>query len=178
MINAASQTHPNGMVIAPDDPNALISTVQSVEKKGTLVATVDLSLAKHIEVANFRPNSLVLGAQAADQMGTALTGVGTVFPMGVTKSVVANQQRADGFLAELKAKYPKIKILPEVFPGTDQSTAAREAAATLQAHPEITGIFTTDGIDAAAASSALSRQHTTPRSRSLPGMLTRTRCSR
>ncbi len=161
MINAAAETHPAGMVIAPDDPTALIATVKSLRSRGILVATVDLSLSKPAEIANFRPNSLVLGAEAALEMGRALGGSGVVFPMGVDPSVVANQERADGFIKELKAKYPKIKILPEVYPGTDQATAARDAAATLEANPDITGIFTTDGIDATAASSALRAAHDT-----------------
>jgi ribose transport system substrate-binding protein len=161
VLQAASETHPNGIILAPDDPNGMIAPVKAVEKLGIPVATVDLSLSKHVEVANFRPNGTVLGKEAADQLGKALGGKGVVFIMGLVEDIVANQSRATGFIAEMKAKFPKVTILPEVFPGSSSSVAATDAAAALQAHRNISGIFTTDGIDATAAAAALKADHDT-----------------
>ena len=156
LLNGVMQRKPDGLVLAPDDATALIPTVQQIISGGTPVVTVDLSLSQPIDLQNLRPDTLALGASAADQMATILGSKGgKVLVLGWAPGIVANQQRADGFINQIKLKYPQIQLLPEQFIGVDQNKAAQATAATLQAHPDLAGIYTTHGIGAAGAAAAV-----------------------
>ena len=51
--------------------------------------------------------------------------------------------RRDGFLNQIKAKYPKIKVV-DVQYGGDQLKSAEIAKTLTQAYPKLKGIFGTD----------------------------------
>jgi ribose transport system substrate-binding protein len=134
--------HPNGLVIVPDDPNVLNATLSQQVKSGVPLVTTDGSLSHPIGLANFRSNALTAGSEAADYLGKALHGVGTVQPLGVNATFLPNVQRVQGFTRELKKKYPKIKLLPVQYTnGNDPSVAARIISSVLLAHPDLNGIF-------------------------------------
>ena len=53
-------------------------------------------------------------------------------------------QRRDGFLNEIKAKFPKINIVDVEYFGTDPSAAADTTKAMLLGHPDLKAIFATN----------------------------------
>ncbi len=84
------------------------------------------------------------GANAADAMGAKLGGKGVVAltqgSYNATENVMANS-----FRAEMKAKYPDIKILDTQLEGFEPSAAEGKAVGILQGNPDVVGAFSTTG---------------------------------
>ena len=156
ILQAAIERDPDGMVLAPNDPDALISIVEDlVTNKKIPVVTVDGNLNEPVDVQNMRTDNITAGGLAADAMAEAIGGKGTVLIVALNPGVVGNQQRADGFVDVIKEKYPDITVLPIEYPGSDQNKAAEVVAAAIQAHPDLKGIYTTHSNAAVGTSSAV-----------------------
>lgn len=156
ILQAAIERDPDGMVLAPNDPDALISIVDDlVTNKKIPVVTVDGNLSQPVDVQNMRTDNITAGGLAAEAMAEAIGGEGTVLIVALNPGVIGNQQRADGFVDVIKAKYPKITVLPIEYPGSDQNKAAEVVAAAIQAHPDLKGIYTTHSNAAVGTSSAV-----------------------
>jgi ribose transport system substrate-binding protein len=156
ILQAAIERDPNGLVLAPTDPNALVGIVDDlVTKKKIPVVTVDGNLSKPVDLQNIRTDNLAAGGLAAEAMAKAIGGSGSVLVIGLDPGVAANQERVDGFTKVLKDKYPNIKVLPTEYPGTDQNKAAEIVSAALQANPDLKGIYTTHSNAAVGTSSAV-----------------------
>lgn len=152
MIEAALQSQPDAMALAPTDPVALIETVQAA---GIPVVTVDGNLAEPVDIQNIRTDNKAAGGLAADALGAAIDGQGSVLVLALSPGVPANQDRVDGFVEQMAAAFPDVKILPTEYAGTDQRKAAEITAATIQSTPDLTGIYTTNGDTAVGASGAV-----------------------
>ncbi|MFZ5847141.1 MAG: ABC transporter substrate-binding protein [Actinomycetota bacterium] len=154
LINAALQSKPDGLVIVPTDPAALIQTVQNAMDQGTPVITVDGSLNEPVELQNIRTDNISAGAKAADALGEAIGGKGTVVVIASQPGVAANAERVDGFAERMAEAYPDVKVLPTEYSNSDQSTAAKITNAALT-NSDLTGIYTTLAPASAGASSAI-----------------------
>lgn len=154
LISAALTTKPDGMLMVPDDPNALIATVQSIVKQGIPVVTFDGNLSKAVDYQNIRTSNGG-GSEAAKYLGAAMNGTGTALIVANLPSVTANEVRVTTFTNYMTANYPNIKILPVEYPGSDVTTAATETAAALLANPDLSAIYTTQVQSADGAIEAL-----------------------
>lgn len=156
ILQAAIERDPDGMVLAPNDPGALITIVDDlVTNRGIPVVTVDGNLSEPVDVQNIRTDNVTAGGLAAEAMAAAIGGEGKVLIVALTPGVTGNQDRADGFIAVMAGKYPGITVLPTEYPGSDQNKAAEVVAAALQAHPDLGGIYTTHSNAAVGTSSAV-----------------------
>jgi ribose transport system substrate-binding protein len=158
-LNAVMQLHPQGLVLAPFDPNAFIQPVQQAMKAGIPVVTVDGSLSKPVEYENIRTNNIKAGHLAADALGQAIGGKGKILIVALSPGVTANTERATGFAAEIKAKFPNISLLPIQYPGGDANKASQDVAAAIQGNPDLKGVYTTYAIASNAAASAILTAH-------------------
>jgi ribose transport system substrate-binding protein len=84
------------------------------------------------------------GTNAADAMGEKLGGKGTIALTQGSSNDTENVM-SDSFRAEMKAKYPDIKILDTQMEGFEPSAAESKAVGILQANPDVTGAFSTTG---------------------------------
>lgn len=155
LLQASIERDPDGLVLAPTDPNALVTVVQDLVAKGIPVVTVDGNLAEPVDLQNIRTDNAAAGGLAAEAMAQAIGGSGTVLVVGLQPGVSANQERVDGFTKVLAEKYPDITVLPTEYPGTDQNKAAEIVSAALQANPDLKGIYTTHSNAAVGTSSAV-----------------------
>ncbi len=156
ILQAAIERDPDGMVLAPNDPEALISIVDDlVKNKNIPVVTVDGNLNQPVDVQNMRTDNVAGGALAAEAMAKSIGGEGTVLVVALSPGVIGNQERADGFVNRLAEKYPSITVLPIEYPGSDQNKAAEVVSAALQANPDLKGIYTTHSSAAVGTSSAV-----------------------
>jgi ribose transport system substrate-binding protein len=156
ILQAAIERDPDGLVLAPTDPVALITIVEDlVNNRKIPVVTVDGSLAEPVDLQNIRTDNIAAGGLAARAMAEAIGGTGTVLVVGLDPGVAANQERVDGFTAVLEKEYPNIKVLPTEYPGSDQNKAAEIVSAALQANPDLKGIYTTHSNAAVGTSSAV-----------------------
>ena len=77
-------------------------------------------------------------------MGAKLGGKGVVALTQGSYNATENVM-ADSFRAEMKAKYPDIKILDTQLEGFEPSAAEGKAVGILQGNPDVVGAFSTTG---------------------------------
>ena len=143
ILEAVLQQDPDGLVLAPAHPEAMISWTRSIMERGIPVVTVDGNLAEPVELQNIRSDNIAAGAAAARVLGEAVGGRGEVFVVALIPGLTANDERVDGFVDELRRRYPLMDLLPIAYPGTDGTKAAEMTAAAIQANPDLVGIYTT-----------------------------------
>jgi len=84
------------------------------------------------------------GTAAADAMGEKMGGKGVIALTQGSSNDTENLM-SDSFRAEIKAKYPDIKVLDTQMEGFEPSAAASKAVGILQANPDVTAAFSTTG---------------------------------
>jgi ribose transport system substrate-binding protein len=98
-------------------------------------------------------NNVAAAALAADKMA-ALIGEGEVAVIAHDQTSRTGVDRRDGFVNQIKAKYPKIKVV-DIQYGGDQLKSAEIAKTLIQAHPKLKGIFGTNEPGAIGAGKGL-----------------------
>ena len=84
------------------------------------------------------------GTAAADAMGKAISGKGTI---AVTQSAsnTTENEMARSFKAEMNKAYPDVKVLDVQFEGVEPNAARSKAVSILQANPDVNAAFSTTG---------------------------------
>jgi ribose transport system substrate-binding protein len=139
-LNAAIAKHPDAILIAPTDKNALISPIQRAVSAGIPVVTVDTFITKPLAFTNVSTDNLAGGRAAADALVKAIGGSGEVAGISVNPGISTTDQRQQGFEQELK-KYAKVKYLGTQYCNDDQTKATNLMSALLAAHPNLKGVF-------------------------------------
>ena len=140
ILNAAIQSKPDAILIAPTDKTAMIGPIQSAINQGIPIFTVDTFIAKDIALANVASDNVEGGMLAAEALAKAIGEKGKVLCVNVKPGISTTDQRQQGFEKGLK-KYPNIKYLGTQFCDDDPSKAASIASATLRSNPDLKGIF-------------------------------------
>jgi ribose transport system substrate-binding protein len=141
VLNGVIQTHPEGVLLVPVDPTGLNAAVSTLKASKTPVVTVDGQLSEKLDIANLRSDNIAGGVAAADALGSAIGGKGTVAIEALAPTAVYNAQRVQGFQEEMKAKFPDVKLLDIQYDSGDKNKAAQNMSAVLTAHPDLAGIF-------------------------------------
>ena len=155
ILNAVELKKPQGIILAPFSPTAFIAPVKSLMAGGTPVVTVDGSLSQQVELENVRTNNFPAGELAADMLGQALGGKGTVGVITFEPGVPVEAARVNGFRAEMAKKYPHITVLATQYGGADAGKSATITSGLIASHPSLAGIYATDTNDAEGAASAV-----------------------
>ncbi|MGH7122476.1 MAG: ABC transporter substrate-binding protein [Acetobacteraceae bacterium] len=155
VLHAVELKKPEGIVLAPFSPIAFIAPVKALMAAGTPVVTVDGNLAEKVELENIHTNNSGAGASAADMLGEALHGKGTVGVITFQPGIPVEVARVNGFVEEMHKKFPGVKVLPTQYGGADAGKSATITSGLLASHPDIAGIYATDTNDAEGAASAV-----------------------
>jgi ribose transport system substrate-binding protein len=90
-------------------------------------------------------NSLAAGALAADKMASLIGGRGKVFVMGHSQTNQTGIDRRDGFVNEMKKKFPNVVVLPVQYAeGGDAQKAADIVTTVLVANKDLRGVYATN----------------------------------
>lgn len=154
-IDAALQTHPDGIVLSPTDGKALISQVKALEDAGTPVVTIDAPLDEPVDSQNIQSNHYEGGAAAAKAMAEIAGDEGTFLVVGLRPGLPDIDARVNGFVETFKKEHPKATLLPIAYPETSSTKAAQQVAAAIQANPDLKGVYVTHSAAAAGASAAI-----------------------
>ena len=152
-IDAAKATDPDGWVIAPTDPDALIAEITDLMGKGKPVVTVDAPLGKAVELQNLQSDHYGGGKAAAEAMIKLTGGKGKYLVLHLSPGLPDIGGRADGFKDTMAAQ--GADVLPYVYPGTDTAKASDGVSAALTANPDLAGVYATHESAALGAASAL-----------------------
>jgi ABC-type sugar transport system substrate-binding protein len=157
LIDTAAVTKPDALIVAPTDSAALDPDLLRVQKAGTKLIFVDTSAADQaIGLSRISSNNAAGGRLAADTLGNLLGGKGTVAVISVAKGVSTTDARVAGFEAEMAAKFPGIKLLPEQNDDADSvGTATSFIEGDITANPTLAGAFAANVITAQGAASGI-----------------------
>jgi ribose transport system substrate-binding protein len=154
MLSAALAKNPKAIGFAALDTKASIPLLKKAQAAKIPVIAFDSGVDSDIPVTTATTNNVAAAALAADKMAEKIGGEGDVAVIAHDQTSRTGVDRRDGFVNQIKAKYPKIKIV-DVQYGGDQLKSAEIAKALVQTHPKLKGIFGTNEPGAIGAGKGL-----------------------
>jgi len=144
VVEGFSSQGVNGIVLAPLDNRALVRPVEEAKRAGVPTVIIDSALASDAIVSFVATDNRKGGMLAADRMGELLNGKGKILMLRYQEGSASTQDREDGFVAELKSKYPGMELISsDQYSGATRDTAKRASENLLNRFgDEVQGIFT------------------------------------
>ena len=152
------------LIVAPENAGVAPALAQA-KAKHIPVLTIDRTVngtACSDFVGFIGSNFLGQAKIAADDLGAALGGKGNVVVLQGTSGNNVAADRTNGFNAELKAKFPNIKIVASQTANFDQATGQKVMAQLLQSNKNITGLYAENDTMALGAIQAMRGAGKTP----------------
>ncbi len=141
MLSAALAKKPAAIGFAALDSKAAIPLLKKAQAANIPVIAFDSGVDSDIPLTTCHTDSVASAALAADKMAEAIGDAGEVAVIVHDQTSRTGIDRRDGFLNEMKAKHPNIKIVSVQYGGGDHLKSAEIAKADLQANPNLKGIF-------------------------------------
>jgi ribose transport system substrate-binding protein len=141
MLQAEFDKHPAAVCFAALDSQAAIPLLQKFKDAKIPVIGFDSGVDSDIPVTTAATDNIAAAGTAADKLAEAIGGSGKVGLIVHDQTSRTGIDRRDGFLKEMKAKYPNIQIIGPQYGGGDQLKSADLAKAMIQANPDIKGFF-------------------------------------
>jgi ribose transport system substrate-binding protein len=132
----------DGICLAPSHGDSLVQVAKKAQAAGIHLTVIDSGLNTDEYLSYVATDNREGGRVAARRMGEKLNGKGKVAILGTKKGSVSTDEREEGFIEEIKAKFPGITVISPIFYG--DSNAAKSLAASedvLNAHTDLNGIF-------------------------------------
>lgn len=141
MLQAEFNKHPAAVCFAALDSKAAIPLLQKFKDANIPVIGFDSGVDSNIPVTTAATDNIAAAATAADKVAAAIGGSGKVGVIVHDQTSRTGIDRRDGFINEMKKKYPNIQIIGPQYGGGDQLKSADLAKAMIQANPDIKGFF-------------------------------------
>jgi ribose transport system substrate-binding protein len=133
----------DGIVLAPLDDRALVRPVEEARNAGVPTVIIDSALQSNSIVSFVATDNRQGGRLAADRLGELLGGKGKAILLRYAEGSASTQDREDGFLEEMKQKYPGVELIStNQYGGATRDTAKRASENLLTTFgEEVQGIF-------------------------------------
>ena len=133
----------DAIVLAPLDASALARPVVQAVERGIPVVVIDSALDSDAPSSFVATDNTEGGRMAARRLAEVLDGKGSVILLRYQEGSASNDEREDGFLAELEEKYPGIKVVSSnQYAGTTKDSAMKVSQNLLNKYgEEVDGIF-------------------------------------
>ena len=154
MLSAALAKNPKALGFAALDSKAAIPMLKKAQAAKIPVIAFDSGVDSDIPLTTATTNNLAAAALAADKMAALIGNEGEVAVIAHDQTSRTGVDRRDGFVNQMKSKYPKIKVV-DIQYGGDQLKSAEIAKTLIQAHPKLKGIFGTNEPGAIGAGKGL-----------------------
>jgi ribose transport system substrate-binding protein len=136
---------PQAILIAPTDKTALFQPMRQAKSAGSNLITVDTRLDDPADLSSqISSDNIAGGALAADTMAKQIGERGKVVAISEPPGSSTDDQRVQGFLQEMKAKYPNITVLTTQYADHSAQATATAVASVLSANPDLKGVFAVD----------------------------------
>jgi ribose transport system substrate-binding protein len=156
ILNSVAASKPDALMVAPTDAKALDPELQRIQTAGTKIVFVDTSSSNaSLGVSRISTDNVGGGKIAADNLGQQIGGKGTVAVINVNPGISTTDARIQGFNAEMKTKYPNVKVLGVQYDNDSSATAASQVASDIAAHPDLSGVFATNVLSAQGAATGV-----------------------
>jgi len=142
MIQTVLNRKPSAFGLAALDTKAALPLLKQAQDAKIPVIAFDSGVEGDIPVTTAATDNTKAAGVAADKMAELIGGSGEIALVVHDQTSQTGITRRDGFVAEIKAKWPtKITIVDIQYGGGDQLKSADIAKAIIQAHPNLKGIF-------------------------------------
>ena len=141
MLSAALSKKPNAIGFAALDSKAAIPLLKKAQAAKIPVIAFDSGVDSDIPLATATTDNKAASALAADKMAELIGGEGDVAVLVHDQTSRTGIDRRDGFLNQMKNKYPKIKVVSVQYGQGDQLKSTEIAKTVLQANPNLKGYF-------------------------------------
>nr|WP_246294225.1 ABC transporter substrate-binding protein [Paenibacillus planticolens] len=141
MLQAALDKKPTAIAFAALDSKASVSLLQKAKSSNIPVIGFDSGVDSDIPVTTAATDNKKAAALAADKMAEKIGDAGEVALVVHDQTSRTGVDRRDGFVEQIKAKHPNIKIVDIQYGGGDQLKSTDLAKAIIQGHPNLKGIF-------------------------------------
>ena len=141
MLSAALAKNPKAIGFAALDSKAALPLLKKAQAANIPVVAFDSGVDSDIPVTTATTDNLAAAALAADKMAALIGNEGEVALVVHDQTSRTGVDRRDGFLNQMKAKYPKIKIVSVQYGGGDHLKSTEITKSILQANPNLKGMF-------------------------------------
>lgn len=157
ILNAAIAKKPQGLGFAALDSQAQVPALQKAADAGIPIVAFDSGVESDLPLTTCTTDNVNAAGAAADKMAEAIGGEGDIAAEIHDQTSATGIGRRDGFVNRIKEKYPKINIV-DIKYANDALKAADDIKATLQAYPNLKGIFASN--EGAAIGLAVAKKET------------------
>lgn len=159
VVQALLAKSPSALLLTPNDGAALQPVVAQFNAANIPVVALDTTLNDNSGLAaEISSSNEQGGAAAADALGKAIGGTGTVAIISGAPGATTDQARVKGFQEEMKKSFPNVKLLEPQYSKSVVATAESEVQALMLANSDLKGVFGVNGNSATGAASAIVNQ--------------------
>jgi ribose transport system substrate-binding protein len=155
IVNAVAAKHPDAVLIAPTDTQALYAPIKQLAQAGSKIVLVDTTLDKpDMAVSQISSNNIAGGEAAARALLKLTGGKGQYLVTNVKPGISTTDQRGQGFEKIIKSA-PGAQYLGQQYNNDDPAKAAQIVTSVLAKYPNLKGIFATNLFGAEGAATGL-----------------------
>jgi ribose transport system substrate-binding protein len=148
VLNGVLASKPDALLVTPTDSVAMFNPIDQFVKAGIPVIAVDTTLKNtSILTSAISSDNYQGGEAAADTIARLSHDKGQVAIINTFKGVSTSDLRVSGFLFEMK-KYTNMQMVALDYDQDNATTAESLARALILGHPDLVGIFATNGYSA------------------------------
>ena len=141
MLQTALDKKPAAICFAALDSKAAIPLLQKAKDQNIPVIGFDSGVDSDIPVATAATDNVKAAGDAAKHMAQLIGDSGEIAVVVHDQTSRTGIDRRDGFVKEIQANHPNIKIVDTQYGGGDPLKTDDLTKAILQAHPNLKGIF-------------------------------------
>lgn len=156
VVQSLLATSPDALLLTPADGSALQPAVQQYLAADIPVLTVDTGLTDPTGLtAQIMSDNVQGGGAAAEALGEAIGGQGTVAIISGVPGATTDIDRVDGFRQVMEERFPDVTLLEPEFSRSVVATAESQVQALMLAHGDLSGVFGVNGNSATGAANAV-----------------------
>lgn len=141
MLQTALDKKPAAICFAALDSKAATPLLEKAKAAGIPVVGFDSGVDSDIPVTTVTTDNVAAAGQAADKMAELIGDAGKVAVIVHDQTSRTGIDRRDGFVNQMKAKYPNIEVVAVEYGAGDPVKSADFAKAIMTANPDLKGFF-------------------------------------
>jgi ribose transport system substrate-binding protein len=158
MVNDAVTSHVDGIILAAQNPSALVTPVSNAKAAGIPVVTVDSGISPNSANSFLATSNVQSSAQLAQYVAKLAGGTGDYAIIDFNKEASTGIERPQGFQQGMKS-FPNMKFVGMQLSNNDIPTARSETQAFLARDPNITLMFGANDRSAIGIADAIQATH-------------------
>jgi len=165
MVDRAVAQRCRGLILAPDEPRALIVPVQRALAAGvpTVIVGSALPLPEQRNLYYIVNDDEMIGRMAALRIGKVLDGKGEVAVVGIDPQSVSSLAVLRSFVSAAEERFPKISIVDRRAGANNDLDSELTVNQLLVSHPNLNAVLSLDAMGTIGTSLALRRRSLTDR---------------